>query len=107
MDRFSEAQAGKIRLCHGPTQLPLLIESQQVVVIAVIRDELQDLRRVAQVPQRHGGKERPVEAVGLSFAQYAQGTAVEMVLAVRDAVQKGLDPGGAIQTSQVAFFRRV
>jgi hypothetical protein len=54
---------------------------------------------VPKAPQRHGGKDRPVKAMGLLVKGHFFGAAVKIVRAVRDAVQKVLNGRRAVKTT--------
>ena len=65
------AQASEIGLRHCAPVRIFLEERQEVIVVALVGDEFKDQRWIAYEAQRHGGKQRPVEAVRLPFAQDA------------------------------------
>jgi len=77
---------------------------EQVIVIVRIGNDLEDERRISNATQGGGGEERAVEAVADPFVQYTQWTAVEMIGAVRDRVEKSLDFNGTIQTVEQVKF---
>jgi hypothetical protein len=79
-------------------------DRQQVIVIVRVGNDLKDERWIPDAAQGGGGKERAVEAVADPFAQYAQWTAVEMINAVRNCVEKSLDFNGTIQTVEQVKF---
>jgi hypothetical protein len=80
------------------------VDREQVIVIVRVGDDLQDERRVSDAAQGHGGEEGAVEAVADPLAQHTQRTAVEVVRAVGNGVEKSLDFYRTVQAVEQIEF---
>jgi hypothetical protein len=85
----------------------LLEKHQDMIIVALVRDEFQDQGWSPAAADCHGCEQSPIEAMCLSFPQDSQWAAIEIILAVWNAIQKVLDFNWAVQTVQYLPFRRI
>lgn len=68
-----------------------------MLVVAAVGQQIEDQGPVSQPPQGRGTEQRTVRAVRLAVAHHGARRTIEVVRAVFEAVEEGLDLGGGLQ----------
>jgi hypothetical protein len=102
--RLPPPESDVVRLRNASPAASPAIESDDVVIVPVIRDELENEGRITDPLKGIGSEDRPVEAMACLVPEDVTRGPVEGVMAVADRIQERLDMLRGGEPAQDAQF---